>query len=309
MRTRFTDLIGCELPVQCAAMSGIVTPELAAAVSNAGGLGMLAAGRRGVDVLARQIDATRALTDRPVGIGFIVEFLDRDVLAAAYDALPVVEFFWGRPDPELVDERAIVGWQVGTADEARAAADAGCRYVVAQGIEAGGHVRGEIELDDLVPAVRAAVGDEMAVLAAGAVATAADVRHALDLGADAVRVGSRFVATHESAAHDRYVELLVASGDTDTELSEAFWVNWPDAPHRVLTSAVEASGDGDDVVGHMPGPDGTMRRVPRFFVSPPTRDFTGNIDAMALYAGMGIGAITGRVPAAELVRELTAGLA
>lgn len=308
MRTRFTELVGCDLPIQCAAMSGIVTPELVAAVSNAGGIGMLAAGRRGVDVLLAQIKATRSLTDRAFGIGFIVEFLDRDVLAAAYEELPVVELFWGRPDADLVDPRRVVGWQVGSVDEARAAADAGCRYVVAQGIEAGGHVRGEIELDLLVPAVREALDDRVAVVAAGAIGRAADVRRMLALGADAVRVGSRFVATTESAAHDRYVELLIESGDTDTELSEAFWVNWPDAPHRVLTSAVEASGDGPDVVGQMPGPDGTMRSVPRFFVSPPTREFTGDIDAMALYAGMGIGAITARVPAGDVIAELMAGL-
>lgn len=302
--TRFTELVGCELPIQCAAMSGIVTPELTAAVANAGGLGMLAAGRRGADVLLAQVAATRALTDRPFGIGFIVEFLDRDALAAAYDELPVVELFWGWPDASLVDPRRVVGWQVGTVAEARAAVDAGCRFVVAQGVEAGGHVRDEVELDVLVPAVRAAVGDDVAVVAAGGIGTAADVRRVMALGADAVRVGSRFVATVESAAHDRYVELLIASGNEDTELSEAFWVNWPDAPHRVLTSAVEASGDGPDVVGQMRGPDGTLRSVPRFFVSPPTRDVTGNIDAMALYAGMGIGAIAARVPAAEVIAEL-----
>lgn len=305
--SRFTELVGCDLPLQCAAMSGIVTPELVAAVSNAGGLGMLAAGRRGADVLLAQVAATRHLTERPFGIGFIVEFLDRDVLAAAYDALPVVELFWGWPDAGLVDPRRVVGWQVGTVDEAKAAVDAGCRYVVAQGIEAGGHVRDEIERDVLVADVRASVGDDVAVVAAGGIGTARDVQRMLAIGADAVRVGSRFVATTESAAHDRYVELLVESGGDDTELSEAFWVNWPDAPHRVLTAAVEASGDGADVVGQMPGPDGTPRSVPRFFVSPPTRDFTGNIDAMALYAGMGIDAITARIPAAQVVQELMRG--
>ena len=116
---------------------------------------------------------------------------------------------------------------------------------------------------------------------------------------------TRFVATVESAAHDRYVELLARAGDADTELSEAFWVGWPEAQHRVLTSCVEASGDADDVVGSMPGPGDERRRVPRFFASPPTRDFDGNIDAMALYAGTGsVGAVRGRVNVTDVMDEL-----
>jgi nitronate monooxygenase len=91
---RFTEMVGCAVPIQCAAMAGIATPELAAAVSNAGGLGMPAAGRRS-DVLRAQIDATRSLTDRPFGVGFIVEFLDRDALDVAYGEVPVIELFWG----------------------------------------------------------------------------------------------------------------------------------------------------------------------------------------------------------------------
>ena len=86
-------------------------------------------------------------------------------------------------------------------------------------------------------------------------------------------------------------------------------LGWPEAQHRVLTSAVEASGEGDDVVGSMPGPDGQRSRVPRFFVSPPTRDFDGFIDAMALYAGTGsVGAVRGRTSAAAVMTELCADL-
>lgn len=306
--TRFTELVGCELPVQQAAMSGIATPRLAAAVAEAGGLGMLGVGRPSVARVIGDLDELAALTDRPVGIGLLVEFLVPEVLEIVADRHRIIEFFWGWPDSSLVPADHLVGWQVGTVDEARAAVDAGCRYVVVQGIEAGGHVRGVGERDDLVVATRAAVGDEVAIVAAGGIGTAADVRSALELGADAVRVGSRFVAADESAAHDRYVELLANSGAADTELSEAFWIGWPDAVHRVLRSSVDASGEGADVIGRMPGPDGTMLPVPRFFVSPPTREFQGEIDAMALYAGMGIDAITGRVPAAEILAELTTDL-
>lgn len=303
--TPFTELIGCELPIQCAAMSGIATAPLAAAVSNAGGLGMLGIGRRTPELAVPLLDEVATLTTAPVGAGFIVEFIDRDTLALAAERLPVVELFWGWPDGSLVLDGCITGWQVGSVDEAQAAVDVGCGFVVVQGVEGGGHVRGSVALDALLPAVRSRVGDDVVLVAAGGIGTRAAVRSAFELGADAVRVGSRFVATHESTAHDRYVELLVEATDADTELSEAFWVGWPDAQHRVLTSAVEASGLGPDVIGHMPGPDGTERRVPRFFVSPPTREFTGTIDAMALYAGAGsIGAITGRTAAGDVIAEL-----
>lgn len=308
--TRFTDLVGCELPIQLAAMSGIAGPELAAAVSNAGGLGMLGVGRRTPDLLGPMIDDVLTLTDRPVGAGFIVEFLDRGSLELAAARLPVVEHFWGWPDRALVLDGCVTGWQVGSADEARAAVDAGCGYIVAQGVDAGGHVRSSQPLDELLASVRDAVGGAgVAVVAGGGIGTAADVRRALDLGADAVRIGTRFVATHESNAHDRYVELLAEATDRDTELSEAFRIGWPDAPHRVLTSCVAASGHAPDVLGSMPGPDGGPRQpVPRCFVSPPTREFDGAIEAMALYAGAGsVGAITGRTSAAEVIAELATG--
>ena len=305
--TRFTDLVGCSLPIQLAAMSGIVTPELAVAVSGAGGLGMLAVGRRSYDQMGPQIDSVLEHTNRPVGAGFIVEFLVRDTVAAIAERLPVLEFFWGDPDPSLVAGECagrVVGWQVGSVDEAKAAVDAGCRYVVAQGVEAGGHVRGTTELATLLPAVRAAVGDEMAVVAAGGIATAGDVRTAFDAGADAVRIGSRFVVATESAAHDRYVEQLIGAGDDATELTTAFDVGWPDAPHRVLRSAVTAARRAPDIVGTRPGPGGAVERIVKWHASAPLTSATGEIDAMALYAGAHLSPITRRLPAADIIAEL-----
>ena len=307
--TRFTDLVGCQVPIQLAAMSGIVSPELAIAVSEAGGLGMLAVGRRSYDQMAPQIDAVLARTDRPFGAGFIVEFLDRDTLAAIAGRLTILEFFWGDPDPSLVSNECagrIVGWQVGSVDEARAASAAGCRYVVAQGIEAGGHVRGTTELAELLPAVRAAVEDEVAVVAAGGIATSADLDAAFDAGADAVRVGSRFVVATESAAHERYVDRLIEAGDDETELTTAFDVGWPDAPHRVLRSALTAARGAPDVVGTRPGPNGGLEPIVKWHTSAPTTASDGDIDAMALYAGAHLSPITRRLTAAEVIAELLA---
>jgi NAD(P)H-dependent flavin oxidoreductase YrpB (nitropropane dioxygenase family) len=197
---------------------------------------------------------------------------------------------------------------VGSVDEAKAAADAGCRYIVAQGVEAGGHVRGTVPLAELIPAVRAAV--DIPVVASGGIGTAADVRRALDQGADAVRVGTRFVVASEADVHPVYVAALAAATGDDTVLSGVFDVGWPDAPTRALASSVAAAlANGPDPVGAVVLADGTRRDLPRRGPTPPTTMTTGDIAAMPLYAGTGVGAVTGRAPAAAIVAELVAAIA
>jgi NAD(P)H-dependent flavin oxidoreductase YrpB (nitropropane dioxygenase family) len=287
-------------------MTRVATPALAAAVSEAGGLGMLAIGRQSLRTVQHHIDDVLARTSRPVGAGFIVPFLEPATLDHLAERLPVVELFWGWPDPSLVRDGVVTGWQVGSADEASAAVGSGCGYVVAQGIEAGGHVRGTLPLAELVPSVRAAV--DVPVVAAGGIATSADVRRALALGADAVRVGTRFLAAAEADAHPRYVDALVAAGPDDTIVTQTFSVGWPDAPHRVLGSAVAAAlADGPDPVGRMTLADGRQAELRRRGTTPPTTATTGQIEAMALYAGRGVGAVAGRTTAAAIVEELGAG--
>jgi NAD(P)H-dependent flavin oxidoreductase YrpB (nitropropane dioxygenase family) len=200
----------------------------------------------------------------------------------------------------------ICGWQVGSVDEAKAAVDAGCRYVIAQGMEAGGHVRGHVPLAELVPAVRSAV--DVPIVAAGGIGTADAVRTAIALGADAVRVGTRFVATQESYAHPAYIDALVAAHDDDSVLTEAFGVGWANAPHRVLRSAIAAAEAAPtDVVGETVPRGGKPVQMVRFGASSPNRDTTGDISAMALYAGRSVGAVHGVMTAAEVVAELSAG--
>lgn len=304
--TRFTDLVGVEHPIQLAPMSRAVTASLAAAVSNLGGLGMLAMGRSSAAAAHRQIDDVLAITDRPVGAGFIHLFLDRGAWEAAAERLPVVEVFWGPPEPALVAAGSLVGWQVGSVDEAKAAVDAGCAYVIAQGVEAGGHVRATAPLAEILPAVRAAV--DVPVVAAGGIGIAADVRRALLLGADAVRVGTRFVATVESDAHDHYVQRLVDASAADTVLTERFDVGWPDAPVRVLASSLAAAQAADDgPVATITAVDGTTTDLPRFTTTPPTRATTGNLDALPLYAGTSVDAVHARQSATDVMTELIAG--
>src|SRR5438046_848875 len=121
--TAFTELVGCEVPIQQAGMGAASTAELAAAVSSAGGLGLLAAA---VDDLTADIDAVlRTAAGRPFGVNFLMPFFDRAVLDVVAPRVRLVEFYWSQPDPALVgvahDAGALAGWQVGSVDEALAA--------------------------------------------------------------------------------------------------------------------------------------------------------------------------------------------
>jgi NAD(P)H-dependent flavin oxidoreductase YrpB (nitropropane dioxygenase family) len=146
---------------------------------------------------------------------------------------------------------------------------------------------------------------DVPVVAAGGIATAAGVAAALAAGADAVRVGTRFIASDEADAHPRYVEAILAAGGEDTVLTEAFSVGWPDAPHRVLRSCVDAATAlTDDVVAETVH-GGHRMPVARWAPPAPGRATTGHVEAMALYAGQGVGAVGAVAPAAAIVAELT----
>jgi nitronate monooxygenase len=305
--SRFTELVGCELPIQLAGMTRVATAPLAGAVSNAGGLGMVGIGRTPRAALEIIIDDLAALTTKPAGCTFIVRYLDRDALTLAAERLGIVELFYEWPDPALVLPGTITGWQVGSVDEARAAVDAGCDYVVAQGIEAGGHVRGSVPLKRLLSEVRDAV--DVPVVAAGGIGSRAEVDAVFAIGADAVRIGTRFVAAHESDAHPEYVQRLVDASAADSVLTDLFEVGWPDAPHRVLASSlVAALSDGPNPAGQLIGADGSVTSLARRGATPPSTTTTGDIAAMALYAGRSVGSVTMRQPAADIVRELVGGV-
>jgi len=213
------------------------------------------------------------------------------------------------PDAALIarvhEGGALAAWQVGSLTEARAATEAGCDFIVAQGTEAGGHVRGQLSLLPLLDAVLDGV--DVPVVAAGGIGTARTMAAVVAAGASGVRVGTRFVATHESNGHPAYVDALVRASAGDTVLTTAFSGMWPDAPHRVLSSCVAAAqAVKDDIVGEMPMGDMRMP-VPKFSVPSPSRGTTGTIEAMALYAGESVGAVTAVVSAAEVVREMAEG--
>ena len=285
--TKFTDVVGCRLPLQQAAMGGAATPQLAGAVAAVGGLGMLSGTGLPGAVIAEQLAAAiDREQDGRVGVGFIVPFLHLPSLEAAASAAPLVECFYSDPTEDIVDRihqgGALAAWQVGSAHESVLAIEAGCDILVVQGTEAGGHVRGPEPLHELLDSVRPITG--LPIVAAGGIGDHATAQAAFDHGADAIRVGTRFVATDESDAHDGYKAALVAAGADDTVLTEAFSTGWPNAPHRVLRRCLDrASG----------------------LPMTPTTAFEGDIDTAPLYAGTSVQHVTAATqPVAHIVREV-----
>ena len=235
------DRLGLDLPIVQAGMGGgLAGHELAGAVSAAGGLGTI--GILAPQDLRQQIAACRRLTDRPVAVNLLLPFARGAHFEAASEADAVVTF-WGRRK-----RRTARVWlhQCGSVEEARAARAAGADAVIAQGIEAGGHVRGTLPALELLARVRAAVPDDYPILSAGGVSDSAGVKERLDAGAAAVVCGTRFLMTHESGAHPAYKARLLEA--RETVVTELFGAGWP-APHRVVPNAATARWLGTDSRG------------------------------------------------------------
>lgn len=310
------DRLGIELPVAQAGMGGgLARHELAAAVSQAGGLGTI--GTDAPDRLERELAAAREATDKPVAVNLLLPFARRGHWAVARRA-DVVVTFWGRP------VRRVPGvWlhQCGSVAEARAARAAGADGVIVQGIEAGGHVRGDRPALDLLDHTRDALGGEYPILLAGGIAEAADVRAALDAGADAAVAGTRFVMSEECGASPAYKQRLMES--RETILTQLFGVGWPSANHRVIwNEACERWLTGDSRgPGWVRATQRALSLLPQEALEPlvgqqrPGRPLFGPyaptaggprnlLDAGPLYAGKSVARLHDVRPAAELVREL-----
>jgi NAD(P)H-dependent flavin oxidoreductase YrpB (nitropropane dioxygenase family) len=316
MKTALCERVGIDLPIIQAPMGGAVGPTLAAAVSNAGGLGMLVLWRVDIDAVRRQIREMRALTSRPFGVNLNLEFPQEERLAVCVDErVPVISFFWRDPSsmvPRAKVGGAIVMHTVGSAAAAKQAVSCGVDIIIAQGWEAGGHVRGMVATMPLVPAVVDAVSPTP-VIAAGGIADGRGLAAALSLGAAGAWIGTRFLASREATIHPRYRELLLQANENDTVfMDDLFDIRWPNAPHRTLRNrTVEAwEAAGRPPTGKRPGEGeviGTsqsMGPIVRYQSYTPGVDAEGDIDAMSLWAGQSVGLVSKLQSAGDIVREI-----
>ncbi len=310
IETAFTKLVGAQVPIQVASMPSVSTPALVTAVARAGAVAMVGAPLMSPKSLERLLERLPRDTPGKIGVNFLGPFLqDPEMIAIAGRGAPIVEFFYAEPNADWVERArrggALVSWQVGSAEEALAAERAGCDFLVAQGTEAGGHVRGTTSLLPLLSRVLDTV--RVPVLAAGGLATARDLAGVLAAGAAGARMGTRFLASAESGAHPEYLRLVLAATAADTCLTSAFYKMW-DAPHRVLRSAIDAAEKlPDGVIAQFPNGEDGVIPVERFSVLPPTTETTGRVEAMALYAGESVANVHEVRPAAELVAEIAGG--
>jgi NAD(P)H-dependent flavin oxidoreductase YrpB (nitropropane dioxygenase family) len=316
MRTPVCDVLGIEHPIVQAPMAAI--PQLAAAVANAGGLGMLTL--TWSDDVGAVIRETAALTDQPFGGNLILTSDRHSRVDAALEAgLRILSFMSGDPSAYVArihDAGGLVLHTVGSAEEARRSVASGVDVIVAQGWEAGGHVWGGVATLPLVPAVVDAA-TPVPVIAAGGIGDARGVAAVLALGAQAAWVGTRFLLADEMPIHDDYRRRLIAAAETDAEwYPDLYAVGWPNAPHRALRNSTAETWDAagrpplesrpgvGEVIAHF----GSGEAIVRYEPAPPMIGTTGDIEALSMWAGQGVALATKRQPAAEIVAELVSRL-
>lgn len=317
LKTQACRLLGCDYPIVSAGMGGVARSELVAAVVAAGGYGLLGMVRESPELIRREVAAVRERTDRNFGVNLIPFGTDtallEEELAASFDAkVHSLCFFWDvRPD--LIRRARAAGckvlYQVGRLADAIAAGTAGADVIICQGVEAGGHVHGDVSSLVLLPQVVRAV--EVPVLASGGFTTGGGLVAAFALGAQGIHCGTAFLATHESFAHEFHKRRIVEATSEQTVHSDVFAINWPPrSPVRTLSNTV-TEAYRDDLWGHAPDDfprevigHEEQRPIYKFSTDSPLRNMTGDFEAMAPFAGQVCGLIEDICSAGERLRRI-----
>lgn len=217
MNTRLCELLGIEYPIIQGGMAWVATAELAAAVSNGGGLGLIAAGGAPADVVREQIKKARELTDKPFGVNVMLmsPFADEVMQVIIEEKPAVVATGAGNPGkyiPALKDAGIKILPVIASVAMAKRMEKSGVDGIIAEGTEAGGHI-GELTTMVLIPQIVDAVS--IPVVAAGGIADSRGAVAAFALGADGIQVGTRFICSTECIAHDNYKQAVLKAKDRD----------------------------------------------------------------------------------------------
>lgn len=298
MKTRITELLGCQYPVIQGGMAWVAEHKLASAVSNAGGIGLIAGGSAPIDYLREQIRLCKESTDKPFGVNIMLMSPNADDLAQLVidEKVPVVTTGAGNPAkfiPAWKEAGVKVIPVIPSVALAKRMEKAGADAVVAEGTESGGHI-GEITTMCLVPQVVDAL--EIPVIAAGGIADGRGVAASFMLGAEGVQIGTRFLASEECQIHPTFKELLIKAKDTDSVVTGRY-TGHPCRNIKTKFSKKLANGEKDGSLT----PDefeeltlGSLRKAVQ----------DGNLEEGSFLCGAIAGMINDIKPCAEIVREL-----
>jgi len=298
--------LNLKYPILQAPIGSAATVNLAATVSNMGGMGSLPLTWEDPDEVKQSVSELLEQTDKPFFVNFVIGFpsisIEENLESALEAGAPAVTFSWGQPG-KLIDRahraNSLVGVQVGSVAGAKQAIDDGADFIICQGVEAGGHVQSTTPLSDLLSAI-VEITDSIPIVAAGGLSNGNDLARVFNQGASAMLLGTRFVATIESIAHPDYKQAIIEAESRDSINTQCFNRLWANASHRVLRNRTiddwEAAGCPQP--GLRPGEDEILAecsingRIVRYDDSPPVETTEGQILECCLYAGTGCGDIS-----------------
>jgi len=315
MKTKLTKLLNIEFPIIQAPIGSATNPVLASEVSNSGGLGMLALSWKSKQECVDIIRETKKLTSKPFGVNLVLAWnQDERVALCISEKVPVISFFWGDSTKyikKLKQNNIKICQTVSNSKEAIEYSKKGVDVIIAQGWEAGGHVKGNVASSVLIPSISNKV--QIPVVASGGFTNGQGLIAAITLGASGISIGTRFLMSNEAHIEDSYSDLISESDENSTTYAKnLFNVGWENAPHRILRNSTVKDWEkaGKPEIGKRPNEneiiayDSNNEPIIRYSDNNPVKGTKGNLEALALYAGQSAGLITDRIPAKQIVKQI-----